>query len=104
MEREPCLMLWVRFFLARVMESGEMSMPEMWMVGLWGDRRAWRRRGMQPVPVQRSRMRRICCEAMGLSFVMVLGWCEGFGVEADRSSEARWVVMVSVSGLSFGRV
>lgn len=104
MEREPVLMLWVRFFLARVVESGEMSMPEMWMVGLWGCRRAWRRREMQPVPVQRSRMRRGCCEAPGSFVVVLLGRCDGFGVGPDRSSEARWVVMVSVSGLSFGRV
>lgn len=40
---------------------------------------------MQPVPVQRSRMRR----ALG-------GGCEG---SEERRREAKWVVMFSVSGL-----
>lgn len=81
-------MLWVRFFFARSVARGDMSVPWRWRWrgGMWGWRREQRWRGMQPVPVQRSRMRR----ALG-------GGCEGS--EERRRREARWVVMFSVSGL-----
>lgn len=64
------------------MAWGEMSMPWMRGVGMVGWRREWRRRGMQPVPVQRSRMR---------SFGGWEGW--------ERRVCARWEVRESVSGL-----
>lgn len=66
--------MWRRFWRARRMAWGEMSRPWMCREGVCGDRREESRRGMQPVPVQRSRMRR-----------------EG-GVGWARSRWARWVV------------
>ena len=54
--------------------------------GAFGDRRADRRTAIQPVPVQRSRMRR------------------GWGLEGWRRRCARWEVRASVSGLWRGLV
>ena len=51
--------LWFRFLCARKIAWGEMSMPWRRGVGMEGWRRECRRSGMQPVPVQRSRMRRV---------------------------------------------
>jgi len=54
-------MLCSRFLLARESAVGEMSTPRisrLGIVGFEGERRECRRRGMQPVPVQRSRMRK----------------------------------------------
>lgn len=79
--RRVVVMLWDRFRWARRVAGGEMSMPWRLRVGMCGVRREWRRSGMQPVPVQRSRMRRVG------------------GGEERRRREARWVVRVSVSGL-----
>ena len=79
------MIAWVRFFCARVMARGDMSMPWILRVGICGVRREERRSGMQPVPVQRSRTRRV-----------QLG---GVGEEEERRREARWVVNDSVSGL-----
>lgn len=52
--------LWRRFLRARERAAGEESMPWIWVWrwGGWRDRREERRRAMQAVPVQRSRMRR----------------------------------------------
>lgn len=51
-------MLCARFLRARAMARGEMSTPRICRLGKCGDRSECRRIGMQPVPVQRSRMRR----------------------------------------------
>lgn len=56
--------LWALFLSARVVDDGEMSMPRILelelelelRLGYPGRRREARRREMQPVPVQRSRM------------------------------------------------
>lgn len=83
---ERCLvvvMLWVRFLCARAVAEGEMSMPWRWRDGMDGERRECRWRGMQPVPVQRSRMRRVLERG------------------EERRWDARWVVMFSVSGLQY---
>ena len=77
------VMLRMRFRAASLVAVGDTSTPWMWRDGRGGQSRACSRRGMQPVPVQRSRMRR------------VRGGVEG----AERRKEARWVVMFSVSGL-----
>lgn len=64
------LILWCRLARARAMAVGEMSILRILRAEIWGcgDMREWRRSGMQPVPVQRSRMR------MGVAVVvMVLG-------------------------------
>lgn len=83
LERLRRVLLWERFLIARFVAVGEMSMPWMWRVGIVGERMECRRSGMQPVPVQRSRMRRV-----------------GGGVVRDEKRRwARWVVRVSVSGL-----
>lgn len=75
-----------RFAAAVFVARGEMSTPQRCRWGVWGFRREERRRGMQPVPVQRSRIRR-----------------RGGGREGEaRRREARWVVRISVSGLRWG--
>lgn len=79
------MVLWDRFASASVVAAGEMSTPQSWRHGMCGERSEWRRSGMQPVPVQRSRMRR------------VLGALEEGA--RRRRREARWVVMFSVSVL-----
>ena len=53
-------MLRSRFFWARAMAVGEISQPLMERLGNLGERWAWRRREIHPVPVQRSRMFRVC--------------------------------------------
>lgn len=70
-----------RFAAAVFVARGEMSTPQRCRWGVWGFRREERRRGMQPVPVQRSRIRR------------------GGREREARRREARWVVRISVSGL-----
>ncbi len=41
------------------MARGEMSIPRRKREEIRRERRLWRRRAMQPVPVQRSRIRRV---------------------------------------------
>jgi hypothetical protein len=64
------VVLWWRLARARAMAVGEMSMPwrEMGMSRVVGAlrRECSRRRGMQPVPVQRSRMERDLCGVWSL--------------------------------------
>ena len=54
-------MLYALFLLASVIAEGALSMPRIERFGKDGERREWRRREMQPVPVHRSRMRREFC-------------------------------------------
>ena len=77
--------MWERLRVARRVAKGEMSMPWRWREGTCRVRSVWRWSGMQPVPVQRSRMRRLGGELEG----------------EDRRKVARWVVMFSVSGLVY---
>ena len=74
-------MLWVRFLFARDVAWVDMSTPRRRRDGMVGNRREWRRSGMQPVPVQRSRIER------------------GLVGRGEERRKARWVVRVSVSGL-----
>lgn len=72
-ERE---MLWERFWREREMARGVMSTPRVWLVD---GRREAIKRGMQPVPAQRSRILR--------------------GEDEKGRRVVRWVIMDSVSGL-----
>lgn len=83
------MMLWERFSFASFVAAGEMSTPWRRRRGMWGERRECRRSGMQPVPVQRSRMR------------SALRGREG---TARRRREARCAVIFSVSGLCNCRI
>lgn len=71
-ERE---MLWERFWREREMARGVMSTPRVWLVD---GRREAIKRGMQPVPAQRSRILR--------------------GEDEKGRRVVRWVIMDSVSG------
>jgi len=52
-------MLEWRLWFAKAMARVEMSIPRTEGYGMCGERRAWRRRAIQPVPVQRSRIRKV---------------------------------------------
>jgi hypothetical protein len=54
----PRDMLWVRLEMERLVARGDMSTPVMCRGENDGERSEYRRRAMQPVPVQKSRMRR----------------------------------------------
>ncbi len=56
--RRRSVTLCSRFFLAREMAAVDLSTPRSRSAGVEGARMELRRRGIQPVPVQRSRMRR----------------------------------------------
>ena len=83
--RPPWLIFHLKFSRASVTASLETSMPRMCRFLYWSARREWSRRGIQPVPVQRSRIRTSRWSRRVSAFSMSV-W-------------ARWVVYVSVSGL-----
>ena len=90
----PRWMLWVRLRWKRGLVGGEKSRAVILMERVGGleegggEKRECRRRGMQPVPVQRSRIRR-----------GGVGVMEESGLWLERRRCARWVVSDSVSGL-----
>ena len=47
-----------RFLLARDIALADMSIPRIVRWAIYGDESEWRRRGMQPVPVHKSRILR----------------------------------------------
>ncbi len=82
----PSRMLCCRFFLASFVAVTERSTPHSRISVTSEERRRCRRSVIQPVPVQRSRMRRRCVGC----------WCM---LETPGTRVARWTVRDSVSGL-----
>lgn len=97
----PSAMLCLRFSRANLSARALISTPHICSFGNTGLRREWRRSGMQPVPVQRSTMRRVGrCSHLHSSLCARPFRLVGASFESNKL--ATRVVYDSVSGLFRG--